>query len=362
MFERPAAKPWCRPAVSATSEIRVIAGAKQRPAPSEVRTSAASTDPERAGDARRRASSPRRSPARPRRGCGRPTRSESRPAIGARTASSAAPAMKPAAITPWPPPRASIRSGTSTSIAPNITEGTRDEDRGVDDRPAAQRRADLAAALWRSGVPRLGQPRGGVGEAEGDDQDRAEDQLGADRARQSAQRRPEQGAGDRGAQRRADHRAAFLLRRRGDQPGQRPGPDQRPGAALDEAGRVEQDDVVDEAEGEAGDAEQQQAGDDRAPRADPAGDEARRQRGDQRAGGVGGGEDPGLRPCSARARRRSPAAAARSPRRRRRRGRPSPRRGGAAGACLHPISRRPRGGNARPLALPRRIPEGWQSG
>ncbi len=32
--------------------------------------------------------------------------------------------MKPAAIAPWLPPRSSIRNGTRTSIAPNISEGT----------------------------------------------------------------------------------------------------------------------------------------------------------------------------------------------------------------------------------------------
>ena len=40
MFVSPAAKPWCRPLASASSEISVIAGAKQSPAPSEVRSSA----------------------------------------------------------------------------------------------------------------------------------------------------------------------------------------------------------------------------------------------------------------------------------------------------------------------------------
>ncbi len=45
MFESPAAKPWCRSLESATSESRVSAGAKQRPAPSEVTISAARTVP-----------------------------------------------------------------------------------------------------------------------------------------------------------------------------------------------------------------------------------------------------------------------------------------------------------------------------
>ena len=46
MLESPAAKPWCRLLASATSESRVSAGAKQRPAPSEVRISAAEHDAE----------------------------------------------------------------------------------------------------------------------------------------------------------------------------------------------------------------------------------------------------------------------------------------------------------------------------
>ena len=51
MFESPAAKPWCRLLDSATSESRVSAGAKQRPAPSEVRISAARTPPSVAASA-----------------------------------------------------------------------------------------------------------------------------------------------------------------------------------------------------------------------------------------------------------------------------------------------------------------------
>ncbi len=60
--------------------------------------------------------------------------------------------MKPAAITAWPPPSASIRSGTSTSIAPNITEGTATK--------AVALRigrlsivATTARGSWRSGAP-----------------------------------------------------------------------------------------------------------------------------------------------------------------------------------------------------------------
>ena len=58
--------------------------------------------------------------------------------------------------------------------------------------------------------------------------------------------------------------------------------------------RVEQRDVLGKAEDEAGEAEQQQPGDDRPLRPDPAGDEAGRQRAQQRPRRVGGGEDPGF--------------------------------------------------------------------
>ena len=113
---------------------------------------------------------------------------------------------------------------------------------------------------WRSGTRASGRREAAKASARVMTSTEPKTELGPDRGRHRAERRAQQGAGDRGAQRRADHRAAALLRRGGDQPGQRPGPDQRPGDALDEAGRVEQDDLVDEAEDEAGDAEQQQAG------------------------------------------------------------------------------------------------------
>jgi hypothetical protein len=69
----------------------------------------------------------------------------------------------------------------------------------------------------------------------------------------------------------------FLLRRRRDQPGKGPGPDQRPGDPLDEPGGVEQGDLSGEAEDEARKPEQEQAVDDRFPRPHAAGDETRGQ-------------------------------------------------------------------------------------
>ena len=74
-----------------------------------------------------------------------------RPAIGASVASSAAPAMNPPAISPWPPPSSSIRSGTSTSIAPNITEGT--ATKAAASRIGRLTRVAITSPrLWRSGA------------------------------------------------------------------------------------------------------------------------------------------------------------------------------------------------------------------
>ena len=73
--------------------------------------------------------------------------------------------MKPAAITPWPPPSASIRSGTSTSIAPNITEGT-----ATKTAPSRIGRLSSVATTSSEALalrhPHLGQPRGREGEGE----------------------------------------------------------------------------------------------------------------------------------------------------------------------------------------------------
>ncbi len=99
MLETPAAKPWCRVLASATSEIRVSAGAKQSPAPSEVMIRPARTAPRVAASAIATiATAQIESPTTY--GRRRPTRSEIRPASGARVASSAAPAMNPPAISP----------------------------------------------------------------------------------------------------------------------------------------------------------------------------------------------------------------------------------------------------------------------
>ena len=116
--------------------------------------------------------------------------------------------MKPPAITPCPPPSESIRNGTSTSIAPNITDGTATN--------AAASRTGRLRIVERTSREvlafrhaRLGQPRRSVGEAERDHEDRAEDELGPDRGSGSAEHRTEERTGYRGAEGGADDRAAF---------------------------------------------------------------------------------------------------------------------------------------------------------
>ena len=120
--------------------------------------------------------------------------------------------MKPPAITAWPPPRSSIRSGTSTSIAPNISEGTATKAVADQDRPGGDRRRDLGQRL-PLGRRRLGHARRpATAKPAAITDDRAEDDLGPDFGGQRAERRADQGAGDRGPERGADHRAAALRR------------------------------------------------------------------------------------------------------------------------------------------------------
>ena len=194
---------------------------------------------------------------------------------------------------------------------------------------------DLAQRLVLRRPRRPAGAQASAGEHEGDDEHRAEDRLGADRRPASAPSdRAEQRAGDRGAERGADHRAALLL---GGSLviSQVSAPDQisAPATPWTKRAASSSRDLLAEAEDEAGAAEQQQAGDHRAPRARPgwrrsrpaARPAASRPRRRRR-----GSPPP---PCSAEVRRRSRAAAARSPRRRRRRRRPSSRRESAGGAC-----------------------------
>ncbi len=124
---------------------------------------------------------------------------------------------------------------------------------------------------------------------------RAEDDFGADRGGERAEHRPEQRPRDRRPQRAADHLAAFVLGVAVDQPGERAGPDQRAGDALDEPRPVERPGRLEEAEEQRGDGEDEEPADHRAARAEAAGDVAAGEREGEGPGGVGGGEDPGLR-------------------------------------------------------------------
>ncbi len=233
--------------------------------------------------------------------------------------------MNPPAISAWPPPRSAICSGTSTSTAPNITEG-------IATNAVAIRigRLKMVSATsrrsWRSGAFASGSAGSEDGEHDGDPKHRAENQLGADFRRERSQGGAEQGAGDGCSQGGADHRAAALRRRGADQPGQRARPDQRPGAPLDEASGVEQERTRWRSRRRRW---RHRAA---AGRRSPCGADRGERRADPRAARRAGFPRRRRRrarqpaPCSSQVRRRNPAAAAQSPRRRRRRRRPSPRR------------------------------------
>ena len=313
---------------SAASESIVSAGAKQMPAPSEVSDQrghhhAPAPAPTAIADHRAR----RRSRARPRRACAaRPGRS-SDPTIGARAASSAAPAMKPPAISAWPPPRSSIRSGTSTSTAPNISEGTATKAVADEDRPADDRRRHLAQ--------RLALRRPGLGQAsrESGEHDRRSPSTAPKTTSVPTSAASAPSAGPNRAPATAVPSAVPITepRRSGGAVviSQVSAPDQisAPATPWTKRAASSRSDLLGEAEDEAGDAEQEQPADHGAARPEPGRDAARpaARRAGCRPRRRRRGPPP--RPCSARARRRSRAAAARSPRRRRRRRRPSPRRG-----------------------------------
>ena len=123
--------------------------------------------------------------------------------------------------------------------------------------------------------------------------DGGERDADADRFGDGAEHGAEDGAEDRGAERGPDQLAAPLARRRDGQPGERAGPGRRAREALDEPGEAERPGPFGGREREAGDGEEDEAGDDRALRppargGEPAGDPA-----EQRAGAEGGDEQPG---------------------------------------------------------------------
>ena len=362
MFERPAAKPWCRPLASAASESRVSAGAKQRPAPSEVTISAARTVPSDLRERRSRPSPRRRSPGRSRRAVRRPTRSERRPAIGASIASSAG-----AGDEAGGDHAVAAAEGVDPQRHQHLDRaehhrGHGDEERGVEDRPAQhRRRRPRAGPGARAPAPRASARRRRRGRAV-IDQHRAEDQLGPDRGGE-----PRPAPGPSRAPATAVPSAVPITEPRRSSGAavisQVSAPDQISAPATPWVKRVASSRTISwtKPKTRLETPSSSRPADHRPPRPDPAGDEARRQRGEQGPRRVGRrrGSPPG--PCSDRARRRSPAAAARSPRRRRRRRRSSPRRAGAAGAC--PIqSMQATLSAAGPLAFACTPPEGWQSG
>ena len=194
------------------------------------------------------------------------------PDEGRERASQSAPVAKLAAITALPPPSASSRSGTSTAIAPNISEGTATSAGADQDRAGADRGPHLAQ--------RLAARRDGESGV-----------LAATTARTAATTSTEPktisvpatlaiapSGGPNSSPATAIPiavpitDAALLLGGAEDDPGEGAGPGHRAGRSLAEAGDVEQRDLIGEAEGEAGEAEHGQPGDRGAPRPDARGD------------------------------------------------------------------------------------------
>ena len=133
-------------------------------------------------------------------------------------------------------------------------------------------------------------------------------------SRHGAEHGAEDGAEDSGAERGPDQLATALARGRDREPGESAGPGGRAREALDEPREAERPGPFRGGEGEAGDGEQDEAGDDRAlrpaaRRCEPAGDPA-----EQRAGAEGGRRAARRRSSRARTRPRSRESAARAPR------------------------------------------------
>ena len=134
-----------------------------------------------------------------------------------------------------------------------------------------------------------------AGERGGDDADGGERDADADGFRHGAEHGAEDGAEDRGAERGPDQLAAALARGRDREPGERAGPGGRAREALDEPRETERPGPFRGREREAGDREQDEAGDDGALRAPARGGEAAGDAAEERAGAEGGDEQPGAR-------------------------------------------------------------------
>ena len=162
----------------------------------------------------------------------------------------------------------------------------------AEDERAADGLAESARRL-RLGGHRRG-PQRPDEQAEGESGDRGERRPRADRLRRRPDCRPEQRAEDGRADGGAQHLAAPLPRRAGDEPGQRPGPGERAPDALREPSDAELFGRAGEAERDARDCHQEEPRDHRAAgpearRGDPAGD-----RTDERAERIGPDEEPCL--------------------------------------------------------------------
>ena len=135
------------------------------------------------------------------------------------------------------------------------------------------------------------------GEAERQHSDDRERELDPGELGETAERRSEDGAEDRRAERGADHLAPSSARRGDRDPGEGARPRRRAGDPLDEPRAAEREGVVRRGEREARHCEEEQARDNGALRPEPGGGEPARDASEERSGAIGADEQPrtGLR-------------------------------------------------------------------
>ncbi len=167
----------------------------------------------------------------------------------------------------------------------------RREPRSEQNATIAQGPPQVAVRGWFT--PGRGQ-RHGDREPRRHERDRREDVRRSERDGQGAEHGSPDGAGDPGAQRRADELPPPLAGGDLDEPGETGGPGRGTADALHEAGRREHRERRAEAEGDAGRAHQGEADEEGRPRAAVRGQPARGQRQQERAECVGAAEDAGL--------------------------------------------------------------------
>ena len=185
-----------------------------------------------------------------------PRRSAARPAHGAMIASKPAAAKNVAPSARPVAPRASRRSGASTSRTPKAGRRQRREPHAREHRALAQRRRGGREDL-RAGAG-AGIVSAHAAQREAEQHRGRERRLAPDRGGQRADHRAELHAEDRRAQDAADHLAATLARCLAGHPGHAARPRARAADALHEARDVEDDDRRAEGEGEPADGHERQ--------------------------------------------------------------------------------------------------------